>query len=128
MNSTWPWTSDSEFGLQNLSIQVNSSFVNGSLADDYQATLEFPLYLKIWVTLTSSIIFVIGVGGNTLVPIIVWKNKQMRHSTNIFLINLALADCLILLICLPTALVELYSIPNTWNLGAFLCKYRFVLF
>ena len=37
--------------------------------------------------------------------------------------NLALADLLILLVCLPTALIELYTSPNTWVLGPVMCEY-----
>lgn len=82
----------------------------------------FPLYLRLWATLLALLIFIVGVGGNALVPILMWQNRQLRHSTNIFLLNLALADSLVLLVCLPTSLVELHTVPNTWVLGEVLCE------
>lgn len=47
----------------------------------------------------------------------------MRNSTNIFLINLSVADLLVLLICTPTVLVELNTAPETWVLGERMCKF-----
>lgn len=47
----------------------------------------------------------------------------MRNSTNIFLTNLSIADLLVLLVCTPTVLVEVNSKPDTWVLGAGLCKH-----
>jgi 7 transmembrane receptor (rhodopsin family) len=41
------------------------------------------------------------------VPIVILKAKDMRNSTNIFLINLSMADLLVLLVCTPTVLGEI---------------------
>lgn len=40
----------------------------------------------------------------------------------IFLVNLSLADLLILLVCMPPVLVELHSKPEVWVLGAAMCE------
>ena len=62
--------------------------------------------------------------GNILVPIVIVHSKDLRNSTNVFLVNLALADLLVILICLPTGYVELHSGPNVWYLGETMCKLR----
>jgi hypothetical protein len=64
-----------------------------------------------------SIILLVGITGNSLVPIVIAHSKDLRNSTNIFLVNLALADLLVILICLPTGFVELHSTPGVWYLG-----------
>lgn len=46
----------------------------------------------------------------------------MRNSTNIFLVNLSVADLCVLLICTPTVLVEVNSGPEIWLLGEHMCK------
>jgi hypothetical protein len=51
----------------------------------------------------------------------------MRNSTNIFLINLSVADLLVLLICTPTVLVEVNTAPETWVLGERMCKFQTLL-
>lgn len=69
-----------------------------------------------------SIILLVGITGNVLVPIVIAHSKDLRNSTNIFLVNLALADLLVILICLPTGFVELHSTPGVWYLGETMCK------
>lgn len=51
----------------------------------------------------------------TQVPIVILKTKDMRNSTNIFLINLSVADLLVLLVCTPTVLVEMNTRPGEFN-------------
>ncbi len=49
--------------------------------------------------------------------------RDMRTSTNIFLVNLSIADLLVLLVCTPTALIEMIHHPDRWILGPWLCIY-----
>lgn len=86
--------------------------------------MKFPLYMRIIATLACLIIFTIGVCGNLLVPLVVIKTKYLRNSTNLFLINLSVADLLVLIVCMPTVLIELHSRPETWLLGEAMCKYH----
>jgi hypothetical protein len=65
----------------------------------------------------------IGVAGNIMVPIVILKTKDMRNSTNIFLMNLSVADLMVLLVCTPTVLVEVNTKPETWVLGEGMCEY-----
>ena len=83
---------------------------------------DYSPYLKVTSITLCILILVFGVIGNIMVPIVILRTKDMRNSTNIFLMNLSLADLLVLLICTPTVLVELNSKPETWVLGEFLCK------
>lgn len=75
-----------------------------------------------------SIILLVGITGNVLVPIVIAHSKDLRNSTNIFLVNLALADLLVILICLPTGFVELHSTPGVWYLGETMCKYTLCIY
>lgn len=51
-----------------------------------------------------------------------FRGKDMRNSTNIFLVNLSAADLCVLLICAPTVLVEVNSGPQVWPLGEHMCE------
>lgn len=84
---------------------------------------RFPFYLRLWASVAISLVLVVGFSGNLLVPVLVCLNKDLRHSTNLFLLNLAAADLLVLLVCLPTALVELHAPPDTWVMGHVMCEY-----
>lgn len=53
-----------------------------------------------------SLVFLIGIVGNSFVVAIVCKSPRMRTVTNYFIANLALADILVLLFCLPATLIS----------------------
>jgi hypothetical protein len=52
-----------------------------------------------------SAVFVVGLLGNVCVVLIVLRSPRMRNATNFFICNLALADILVLLCCLPATLI-----------------------
>ncbi|KAJ1083253.1 hypothetical protein NDU88_003412 [Pleurodeles waltl] len=68
-------------------------------------------------------IFLLGIIGNTLVMIVIGriKSRRSRSTTNIFILNLSIADLLFLLFCVPFQ-ATIYSLPE-WIFGAFFCKF-----
>ncbi|GLV44402.1 ETHR [Carabus blaptoides fortunei] len=82
-----------------------------------------PTYIRNTSIVFCVIIMCLGVIGNIMVPIVIFKSKDMRNSTNIFLVNLSVADLMVLLVCTPTVLVEVNSQPDTWVLGEQMCKF-----
>jgi len=89
------------------------------------ATIEFPGYIRTTSMVFCIVIMGIGVIGNVMVPLVILKSKDLRNSTNIFLINLSFADLMVLLVCTPTVLVEVNSRPETWVLGEEMCESPF---
>ena len=74
-----------------------------------------------WVLIGAyAIVFVAGLVGNGLVCFAVWRNPSMRTVTNYFIVNLAVADFLVLTICLPPTVVG--DVTETWYLGSVMCK------
>lgn len=91
--------------------------------EDYFAMLNDYIYPQTyeWVLIaTHTAVFIIGLVGNTLVCVAVYKNHTMRTVTNYFLVNLAVADFMVLLFCLPATVV--WDVTETWFLGNALCK------
>jgi hypothetical protein len=84
--------------------------------------LPYYTYIYVIVTLFYVIVFAVGVCGNALVIYVIVTNPDMRTATNVFLGNLSVADLLVLLVCMPPALVELHS-RDVWYLGDTLCEY-----
>lgn len=80
----------------------------------------FPSAVEWVLVLMYLIVFVTGLIGNFLVCFVVWRNRQMRTVTNFFIVNLSVADFLVILICLPPTVVV--DITETWFLGRILCK------
>ncbi|XP_047540080.1 orexin/Hypocretin receptor type 1-like [Vanessa atalanta] len=74
-----------------------------------------------WVLIaTHAIVFVIGLIGNALVCTAVYRNHSMRTVTNYFIVNLAVADFMVILICLPPTV--LWDVTKTWFFGTAMCR------
>ncbi|XP_068625351.1 orexin receptor type 2-like [Battus philenor] len=69
---------------------------------------------------THGAVLAAGLAGNALVCVAVYRNRAMRTVTNYFIVNLAVADFLVLLFCLPPTV--LWDVTETWFLGEALCK------
>ncbi|KAG8133402.1 hypothetical protein E2320_011183 [Naja naja] len=61
--------------------------------------------------------------GNSLVITVLARSKpgKPRSTTNIFVLNLSIADLAYLLFCIPFQ-STVYMLPN-WSLGTFICKF-----
>lgn len=84
--------------------------------------LEF-IYPKSWtwaLIFFHCVVFVVGLVGNCLVCVAVYRNHTMRTVTNYFIVNLAVADFLVILFCLPPSVV--WDVTSTWWFGTALCK------
>ncbi|XP_031561442.1 galanin receptor type 1-like [Actinia tenebrosa] len=99
----------------------NNTTANITDSDDpYSATLAaadgfFYARLVCYV-----IIFIVGVIGNVLVCLVVCRQRKMKNITNYFIVNLAVADLSVLLICIPFDFGEI--ITKYWPYGAVMCK------
>ena len=68
------------------------------------------------------IVVVLGCIGNSLVLLVVLKNGDYRrNTTSLFILNLAVADVLFLVFCVPFHAV-IYS-SGDWPFGEFMCKF-----
>jgi hypothetical protein len=89
---------------------------NGSLVDcnltNSSSTAEGPwyrynLYVNVVLCIAYGLVFIFGLVGNLLVAVAVLRSKKTRRCvTDLFLVNLALADLLVILACLPFNLVS----------------------
>lgn len=86
------------------------------------------------VPVVFGLIFVVGVVGNSLVMVVIGKmrysvgggaggggGRRSASPTNIFILNLSVADLCFLLFCVPFQ-ATIYSLPE-WVFGAFLCRF-----
>ena len=80
----------------------------------------FPQTLEWVLIVLNVIVLIIGLLGNFLVCFVVYRNISMQSVTNIFIVNLAVADFCVLLFCLPPTVV--WDVTETWFLGGFMCK------
>ncbi|XP_052120012.1 allatostatin-A receptor-like [Frankliniella occidentalis] len=76
--------------------------------------------VSIVVPLIFLAIVVVGLIGNALVVLVVAANQQMRSTTNLLIINLAVADLLFIVFCVPFTGTD-YAL-TFWPLGDTWCK------
>lgn len=68
--------------------------------------LRHSLPVTVLLCLAYSAVFLVGVTGNCLVVTVVYRSPRMRSPTNLFIANLACADLLVNVICLPFTLIS----------------------
>ncbi|XP_067286459.1 neuropeptide FF receptor 1-like [Pseudorasbora parva] len=103
----------------------NMSVNHSSLFNDSRSITLLPYYQH---SLTVATVFILAYGlifllcmlGNILVCFIVLKNRQMRTVTNIFILNLAISDLLVGILCLPITLVD--NLITGWPFDVVICK------
>ncbi|XP_059168360.1 orexin/Hypocretin receptor type 1-like [Physella acuta] len=80
----------------------------------------FPTPLE-WLLISMHLmLFSIGVVGNFLVCFVVLRSKHMQTVTNLFIVNLAGADAVVLVLCSPPTVLQ--EVTETWYLGETMCK------
>ena len=99
--------------IVNSSASVNAT--DAVILPAYIAYTNFVLFRFYYLVLRGcftlfffSLVLAVGVIGNVLVLIVILTSKSMRSSTNLFLLNLSIADLLVLIVCCPNAMIEMY--------------------
>ncbi|XP_076441011.1 neuromedin-B receptor-like [Babylonia areolata] len=112
-------SSSSSFPLSTLTVATTTTTTTNY--SGYDATKPTATLVISWIFIALFVVvFIVGLGGNCLVCFAVWRNPRMRSVTNIFLVNLAVADLLVVLICLPPTAAEDFF--GFWHLGLEMCK------
>ncbi|XP_068090864.1 neuropeptides B/W receptor type 1 [Hyperolius riggenbachi] len=104
--------------MENVSLDLSSNssrWLEGMNGTIPQAIPNFYLALPI----IYSIICAVGLTGNTAVIYVILKAPKMKSVTNMFILNLAIADELFTLV-LPINIVDYLLLQ--WPFGEFMCK------
>ncbi|KAL1513582.1 hypothetical protein ABEB36_002977 [Hypothenemus hampei] len=104
---------------------MGANFSEGkNLTAEDQELVENNIVPKPWMYILiffHCVVFVIGLFGNIMVCVAVYRNHSMRTVTNYFIVNLAVADALVILFCLPFSVV--WDVTSTWWFGTNICKF-----
>lgn len=81
-------------------------------------------------TLSWFIVFVlvilIAFVANLIVILAILKDKSMHTSTYFYIINVNIADILLLISCLPERLTAVFGSTDGFHLGMFTCKFFYI--
>nr|XP_046272053.1 somatostatin receptor type 5-like isoform X2 [Scatophagus argus] len=108
------WTSVSE-NISMPSFQDNPSHPTSNNFSDMAAPMPFNVVTAVIYT----IVFIVGLLGNTLVIYVVVRYVKMKTVTNMYILNLALADELYIL---GIPFLGTNSVLSYWPYGDFFCK------
>ncbi|XP_009644596.1 probable G-protein coupled receptor 34 [Egretta garzetta] len=108
------WNNQTSLGINASEIQNNA---NCSMDDNL---------LSLALIIFYSVIFVIGLVGNITALFAFLCVHQKRNSIQVYLLNVAIAD-LLLIFCLPFRILY-HAAKNTWMFGLILCKIVGTLF
>jgi len=86
----------------------------GNATADYDDVMSSPLLRVVFISLYA-IIFILGVSGNSLVVLVVWRNKSLQTVTNIFIANLAASDVMMCLLAVPFTPIS--GLISDWIFG-----------
>lgn len=122
---------DVEEDINKTSTSISPQMMNKSIIATSTATIDggedasdvVPPYMKhmtIILVILHMSVFITGLVGNSLVCLSVYRNKSLQTVTNYYIVNLAVADFLVILICLPPTVY--WDLTLTWNFGLVLCK------
>jgi len=101
-------------------VNASEQLTNGSSGAVSANRHSFEEITSIVVPTVFALIIVLGFLGNMLVILVITLNKKMRSSTNLLILNLAVADLSFLLICVPFTAYK-YTHP-VWIFGNAWCK------
>ncbi len=63
---------------------------------------DFEFRMSLIVGITFSITFLVGLVGNMMVLITILFQQKMRNTTNILILNLAVASLIFIILCVPS--------------------------
>ncbi|XP_002740034.1 somatostatin receptor type 1-like [Saccoglossus kowalevskii] len=96
-------------------MNISQSNITSPVGDDHLHGSGIAIYIPV----VYSIVFIVGLIGNSLLLYLLVKYTKLKSVSNIFIFNLAIADILFM-VGLPFLAYALAS--PSWNLGTAVCK------
>ena len=91
---------------------LNQSLDNDSM--ELYPDIRQPIYMVALYSVAYGIIFLFALFGNIVVVAVVFRNRRMHNLTNLFIVNLAIADILVAVFCIPITLLDSLYNGKSW--------------
>ena len=108
-------------------LNTSGNFSNATFSwhDKACDILDNPFTLKIGLILAFSTILLSSLVGNAFILVIVYQRKDLRKTTNYFIVSMAVSDFVFPLSVIPLRMAQIASSSTQWPLGSatgFFCK------
>uniref|UniRef100_T1E1B3 Putative Octopamine receptor type 2 n=1 Tax=Cupiennius salei TaxID=6928 RepID=T1E1B3_CUPSA len=98
----------------------SSHFPNGSSSQGNGTYLYYGDSVVVPLSVIMVITIILAIGGNIMVILTILRHRGMRTRTNMFIVNLAVADILVAALDMPVSLVTV--INGDWIFGEAMCQ------
>ena len=112
----------STHNLMTSTPDMNTSQWNDTQWDPLPLPMYYSLSYIIVGFLTTSVIFLVGVTGNVMVVLVVWRTSTMHSPTNCYLVSLAMADILLLVSAPLPTIIEYFLVIDQSVFGHVGCS------
>src|SRR6218665_746187 len=100
--------------------EVNASVISDPLTFPPEGAKAIPVMAQGAMILMYTLVVLLSVGGNTLVVVSIVAHQRMKTVTNYFILNLACADMLTAVLCIPFTLIA-NLLMRYWPFGPWMC-------
>lgn len=76
--------------------------MSANMTSEEMEISNFEFRVAVLVAVTFGITFLVGLIGNSMVALTIIFQKKMRSTTNILILNLAIAELIFVILCVPT--------------------------
>jgi len=74
-----------------------------------------------------ALVMLVAFVANTIIILAILRDKSMHTSTYFYIINVNIADILLVFSCLPERLAEVFGSTDGFHLGMLTCKYSLLI-
>ncbi|XP_060072071.1 neuropeptide FF receptor 2-like [Ylistrum balloti] len=113
------WTTDTPVVTPGLVTDNKSAYTSNS-TERFFPVLQHAIPIIVVYTMAYLLVFLFAFFGNLIVVIVIWRNRWLHTVTNFFIVNLAVADILVAIFCVPITLLT--NIYTGWPYGSMMCK------
>jgi hypothetical protein len=109
--STMGGVGESLYAVNNTDLPHYATDGSGNLSTEYHANLQLrhSVFWTVVIILAYAAVFIVGIVGNAIVICAITFTRQMRTVTNLFILNLAVADMSVVIFCLfPNLLANIF--------------------
>ncbi|XP_072164911.1 RYamide receptor-like [Diadema setosum] len=103
-----------------ISVLLNGTTTPNTSYDYHRDLYEEPSWVRVFYGILFALVTILGVGGNSIICYIVLGHARMRTVTNYSIVNLAVSDILMAVMCVNFSFYA--AMYLSWPFGEFMCK------